>query len=101
MWAAKGRSKATVAALFTALGDERAARLEFVTCDGAEWIRTVVANRAPDAIVCLDTFHVVGWAIALLDKVRRGEWNRLRRHGGAHAAKQFKGLRLAAATKLG
>ena len=93
VWAAKGRSKATVAAFFTALGDERAARLEFVTCDGAEWIRTVVADRAPDAIVCLDTFHVVGWATDALDKVRRGEWNRLRRHGGAHAAKQFKGLR--------
>lgn len=47
---------------FDALGNERGAKLAFVTCDGAEWIRTVVAERAPTATVCLDTFHVIGWA---------------------------------------
>ena len=93
IWAAKGRSKDTVEAFFAALGDERAAQLRFVTCDGAEWIRTVVADKAPEAIVCLDTFHVVGWATDALDEVRRDEWNTLRRNGGAEAAKQFKGLR--------
>jgi len=93
IWAAKGRSKATVGEFFDALGTERAARLEFVTCDGAEWIRTVLAQRAPDATVCLDTFHVVSWATDALDEVRRGEWNELRRTGGAQAAKTLKGLR--------
>jgi len=93
IWAAKGRSKATVGEFFDALGTERAARLEFVTCDGAEWIRTVLAQRAPDATVCLDTFHVVSWATDALDEVRRGEWNQLRRAGGAQAAKTLKGLR--------
>lgn len=93
IWAAKGRTKATVEAFFSALGEERAATLSFVSCDGAEWIRTVVAKAAPDAIVCLDTFHVIGWATDALDEVRRGEWNRLRRSGGAGAAKALKGLR--------
>jgi len=93
IWAAKGRSKVTVGEFFDALGTERAARLEFVTCDGAEWIRTVLAQRAPDATVCLDTFHVVSWATDALDEVRRGEWNELRRAGGAQAAKTLKGLR--------
>ena len=55
VWAAKGRSKDTVRAFFDALGDERAAQLQFVSCDGAEWIRTVVLDRAPSATVCLDT----------------------------------------------
>jgi transposase len=64
-----------------------------VTCDGAEWIRTVITERAQQAIVCLDTFHLIGWATAALDEVRREEWNTLRRNGGAHAAKEFKGLR--------
>ena len=59
VWAAKGRSKDTVNEFFDALGDERSARLQFVTADGASWIRDVVAERAPDAIVCLDTFHVI------------------------------------------
>ena len=93
IWAAKGRSKKTVNAFFDALGAERAQALQFVTCDGAEWIRTVVAKRAPDAIVCLDTFHLVGWATDAVDEVRRAEWNALRRSGGAKAAKQLKGLR--------
>jgi transposase len=93
IWAAKGRTKESVGAFFDALGDERAGRLQFVTCDGAEWIRTVVAERAPEALVCLDTFHLVGWATDALDEVRREEWNHLRRTGGAKAAKEFKGLR--------
>ena len=93
IWAAKGRSKDTVGAFFDALGDERAQQLQFVTCDGAEWIRTVVAERAKGATICLDTFHLIGWATDALDEVRREEWNRLRRTGGAKTAKEFKGLR--------
>jgi transposase len=92
VWAAKGRSKDTVNAFFDALGD-RADQLGFVTADGATWITDVVAERAPDAVVCLDTFHVIGWATTALDEVRREEWNKLRRAGRAKAAKQFKGLR--------
>jgi transposase len=93
IWAAKGRTKETVGSFFDALGDERAGQLQFVTCDGAEWIRTVVAERAEGAIVCLDTFHLIGWATKALDEVRREGWNHLRRNGGAQAAKEFKGLR--------
>lgn len=93
VWAAKGRSKETVASFFDSLGDERASRLAFVTCDGAEWIRSVVAERAPGATVCLDTFHVISWAGDALDEVRRGEWNALRNAGDGNAAKEFKGLR--------
>ena len=69
IWAAKGRTKETVRAFFDALGDERAGQLQFVTCDGAEWIRSVIAERAPEAVVCLDTFHLIGWAT---DRPRRG-----------------------------
>ncbi len=92
IWAAKGRSKQTVGTFFDALG-ARAADLQFVTADGAVWITDVVAQRAPDAIVCLDTFHVIGWATKALDEVRRQEWNKLRDAGAAKAAKAFKGLR--------
>ncbi len=92
VWAAKGRSKETVGKFFDAFGD-RAASLEFVTADGATCITDVVAERAPDAVVCLDTFHVIGWATTALDEVRRQEWNTLRQAGRAKAAKEFKGLR--------
>jgi transposase len=93
IWAAKGRTKDTVNSFFDALGEERVAKLQFVTCDGAEWIRTVVQERSPGALVCLDTFHLIKWATAALDEVRREEWNHLRRTGGARAAKEFKRLR--------
>ena len=53
----------------------------------------MIAEGAPEAIVCLDTFHLIGWATTALDEVRREEWNKLRRNGGAKAAKEFKGLR--------
>jgi len=92
VWAATGRSKDTVGKFFDALGD-RADQLVFVTADGATWITDVVAERAPHAIVCLDTFHVIGWATGALDEVRRNEWNKLRHAGRAGAAKEFKGLR--------
>ena len=93
IWAAEGRNKAVVARFFDALGPERSARLGFVTCDGAEWIRAVVTERAPEAIVCIDTFHVIKWATDAVDQVRREEWNRLRKAGGANAAKTIKGMR--------
>ncbi len=93
IWAAKGRKKHVVHAFFDALGEERSKNLQFITCDGAEWIRTVLAERASSATVCLDTFHLIGWATKALDEVRREEWNGLRRSGGAKAAKEFKGLR--------
>lgn len=43
--------------------------------------------------MCLDTFHVIGWATKALDEVRRQEWNRLRPTGSRQAAREFKGLR--------
>jgi transposase len=82
IWAQKGRTKETVGEFFDALGEKRAGELQFVSCDGAEWIRTVIAERAPGATVCLDTFHLVSWATSALDEVRREEWNHLRRTGG-------------------
>ena len=92
IWAARGRSKDTVRQFFDQLGG-RAEALAFVTADGATWITDVVALRAPDAIVCLDTFHAISWATTALDEVRRAEWNRLRQAGASKAAKEFKGLR--------
>ncbi len=47
IWAAKGRSKATVGLFFDALGDERCSALSFVTADGAEWTLDYVNESAP------------------------------------------------------
>jgi transposase len=95
VWAGKGRDQATVRRFFDALGAERAALLTHVSADGAEWIHTVVAERAPEAVLGLDPFHVVAWATRALDEVRRGVWNELRRTGKTDQAASLKGSRWA------
>jgi transposase len=54
------------------------------------WIHDVVAERAPQAALCLDAFHVVAWATAALDAVRLGTWNQLRRCGDKAGAGEMK-----------
>ena len=70
VWAHEGRKKETLEMFFTKLGPDRAALLTHVSADGAEWIHGVVTDRAPNAVLCLDPFHVVAWAMKALDKVR-------------------------------
>ena len=95
MWAAKGRNATTLRGFFDLLGEQRAAQLTHVSADGAEWIHDVVTERAPQAVLCLDAFHVVAWATAALDAVRRGMWNQLRAGGHHDEAKALKGTRWA------
>ena len=70
VWAKEGRNQDTLGSFFDELGEQRAKLLTHVSCDGAEWIHAVVRARAPKAIICLDPFHVVMWALKALDKVR-------------------------------
>jgi transposase len=95
VWAAEGRNSETILKFFDALGEDRAKKLTHVSADGAEWIHTPVTARAPQAVLCLDPFHVVQWATNAVDKVRRGLWNTLRGEGNTHQASDLKGTRWA------
>ncbi|MDH6466468.1 transposase [Micromonospora sp. A200] len=75
VWAAPGKSAATLHAFFDALGPDRAAKITHVSADGADWITTVVRRRCPRAVRCADPFHVVAWATDAVDRVRRQVWN--------------------------
>lgn len=75
VWAAPGRDKATLAMFFDQLGPKRTAQLTYVSADMADWIRSVVIERAPQAVLCADPFHVVQWAMEALDVERRRAWN--------------------------
>jgi transposase len=70
VWAREGRNQETLVGFFDELGAERARGLTHVSADGAEWIHAVVRKRAPKAVICLDPFHAVMWAMKALDKVR-------------------------------
>jgi transposase len=86
VWAAPGRDNATMAGFFDVLGPQRCARITHVSADGARWISSVVAQRCPQAVLCADPFHVVGWAGEALDVVRRAVWNDARREVGGSVA---------------
>jgi transposase len=86
LFVTQGRSKQSVNAFFDLLGPHRCGLITHVSADGAGWIAAVLAERAPQAKVCLDPFHVVKWAGDALDQVRRQVWNTARQAGmGGHA----------------
>ena len=82
VWAAPGRDRATLAAFFDALGEDRCQLITHVSADGADWIEDVVAARCVNAVRCADPFHIVRWATDALDAVRREAWNTARRAPG-------------------
>jgi transposase len=57
VWAAVGRDKKTLHGFFDLLGPERCAQIRLVSADAAEWIADVVAERCPNATVCIDAFR--------------------------------------------
>ena len=75
VWAAPGRTSATVNEFFDLIGEDRCAQITHVSADGADFIDTIVARRCPQAVRVADPFHVVAWATDALDEVRRGAWN--------------------------
>lgn len=80
-WIAEGRSQESVTAFFRQLGPERSKLLTHVSADGAEWIHDVVRAKAPQALICLDAFHIVKWAGERLDELRRRLASELRAAG--------------------
>jgi len=95
VWAAAGRDRKTVERFFDELGQERCKQVELVSCDMAGWIAGPVAQRLPDAVRCVDPFHVVMLATDALDEIRRDVWNDARRSGEVAVAKDLKGARYA------
>jgi len=95
VWAAAGRDRATVESFFDQLGEERCKQIALVSCDMAGWISGPVADRLPDAVRCVDPFHVVMLATDALDEIRREVWNEARKAGEVTAAKDLKGARYA------
>ncbi len=72
---------------------ERAAQLTAVSMDMGEGYAKSVREHAPQAVICIDNYHVVQLATKALDEVRREHWNELRRAGDKDAAKDFKDAR--------
>ena len=95
VWAAAGRDRKTIEAFLDALGEERCKQIELVSCDMAAWIAGPIAERLPDAVRCVDPFHVVQLASDALDEIRREVWNQARKAGQTQLARDLKGARFA------
>jgi transposase len=94
VWVGLGRQRATIEAFFDDLGEARSAQIAQISADGAEAIASVAAQRAPQAVLCADPFHVIKWATECLDDVRRQVWNQARQQpGGMTLAGSRVGLR--------
>jgi transposase len=94
VWGAEGRSGATLAGFFDALGEEGCGQLEVVTADMCEAYLTEVRRRAPQAKVVIDPFHVVKLANDAVDEVRRAQVRTLRGHDAAKAIKKTRWILL-------
>ena len=93
VWAAEGRDEDTLDRFFFELGEERAKLITHVSADAGSWIAPVVAVRCPNAVRCMDPFHVIQWATDALDQVRREVWNAARRAGHRQLSRDLKGAR--------
>ncbi len=74
---------------------ERAAKLRAISMDMGPGYAKSARNHAPQAVICIDPYHVVQLANTALDEVRRAYWNHLREIGDEQAAKRFKDARWA------
>ncbi len=72
---------------------ERAEKLTAISMDMGEGYARSARKHAPQAVICIDNYHVVQLATKALDEVRREHWNELRRTGMQDAAKEFKDAR--------
>jgi transposase len=95
VWASFGRDRKTVEKFLDLLGEQRCKQIKLVSCDDADWITKPIAERCPNAAICLDPWHIVKAATDALDEVRRAVWNEARRAGNKQLAKDLKGARFA------
>jgi transposase len=95
VWCAPGREAATLDRFFAALGAERCSSLTHISADMGAAYHVSIARWAPQAITCIDSFHVVALATQALDEVRREVWNQARRGGDRRGARWLKAARWA------
>lgn len=106
VWIHDGNGLGVFRLFCEALTKEEQETIEIVAGDGARWIDTCVKEYFPNAIRCIDFFHVVEWANDALDKVRSAtaakaarEYNR-RKEEYSKAEKEAEGAISAAREEL-
>jgi transposase len=97
VWGTDGNGAGAADEFFDELGADRSAQIEAISMDmGPGYAKSARAKgHAPQATICIDSFHVAKLGGDALDEVRREYWNQLRTLGDQDAAKRFKDARWA------
>jgi transposase len=77
VWTGKGKNAETLGKFFDDLGEVRTAKLKVVAIDMSAAYTKSVTERAPNAEIVYDRFHVVCLVTKAVDSVRRSECGRL------------------------
>lgn len=78
IWSGEGREKKTLEAFFDDLGADQAERLDAVCCDMWANYSDVVTERAPQAKLVFDKFHIAKHLNDAVNDVRKAEARRLK-----------------------
>lgn len=81
VWSGEGRSEQTLREFFDFLGPQATARLQGVCCDMWQPYIEIIKQRAPQAVLVFDKFHIVRHLMNAVDQVRRDE---IREKGAQH-----------------
>jgi len=88
VWVHDAHGKSVFEAFFKELSPEQRSTIKFVSADGARWVDECIQKYVPEAVRCVDPFHVVEWAGEALDELRTEIWRTLRSEG-AELAEQI------------
>ena len=93
VWGTEGAGEKAADEFFRELGPERSPQLRAISMDMGPGYAKSARKHAPQATICIDSYHAVALATKALDEVRRDYWNQLRALGDQQAARRFKDAR--------
>jgi transposase len=73
IWSGQGRSEDTLNQFFKYIGVKRANRLQGICCDMWMPYINAIKEKAPNALLVFDKFHIVRHLMQAVDQVRRNE----------------------------
>lgn len=73
IWSGEGRSEETLREFFDFFGEQRAKQLRGICCDIWMPYINVIEEKAPNAILVFDKFHIIRHLMDAVDQVRRDE----------------------------
>ncbi len=73
IWSGEGRTEQTLRQFFGYIGPDIAKGLQGICCDMWMPYIKVIAEKAPDALLVFDKFHIVRHLMTAVDQVRRDE----------------------------